>query len=98
MGFRYFLGIDVAKAKLDCLLLDSVKDRRRSKVVTNTAEGWLALVNWLAKQGAALEDVHAILEPTGTYHEGVLFSLAQSGIAVSVVGRTSGIHTVPSRI
>jgi len=85
MGFRFFLGIDVAKAKLDCLLLDSVTDRRRSKVVPNTAEGWVALVNWLAKQGAARDDVHAILEPTGTYHEGVLFSLAQDGIAVSLI-------------
>lgn len=85
MGFRFFLGVDVAKAKLDCLLLDSVTDRRRSKVVPNTPEGWVALVNWLGKQGVARDDVHAILEPTGTYHEGALFALAQDGLAVSLV-------------
>jgi transposase len=85
MEFRFFLGVDVAKAKLDCLLLDRVSDRRRSKVVPNTPEGWAALVNWLSKQGAPGSDVHAILEPTGTYHEGVLFALAQESIAVSLV-------------
>ena len=85
MGFRFYLGIDVAKAKLDCLLLDSVQDRRRSKVVANTPEGWQALVQWLAKHDAACADVHAILEPTGVYHERLLFALAQAGIAVSLV-------------
>ena len=85
MGFRYFLGIDVAKAKLDCVLLDSVEERRRSKVVANTPEGFQALVKWLAKQGVCCADVQAILEPTGVYHERALFALAQAGIAVSLV-------------
>lgn len=85
MGFRFYLGIDVAKAKLDCLLLDSLQDRRRSKVVANTPEGWQALVQWLAKHHVECADVHAILEPTGVYHERLLFALAQAGIAVSLV-------------
>ena len=101
MAFRYFLGIDVAKAKLDCLLLDSLQDRRRSKVVPNTPEGWNALVQWLAKHGVARDEVHAILEPTGVYHERLLFALAQDGIAVSLVNPAQlrrfaqglGIHT-----
>ena len=101
MSFRFFLGIDVAKAKLDCLLLDSSQDRRRSKVVANTPEGWQSLVQWLAKHGVARDDVHAILEPTGVYHEQVLFALANAGIAVSLVNPAQlrnfaqglGIHT-----
>ncbi len=101
MGFRYFLGIDVAKAKLDVVLLDSAEDRRRSKVVINTPEGFQVLVKWLAKQGVGCADVHAILEPTGVYHEKALFALAQAGIAVSLVNPAQlrrfaqglGIHT-----
>lgn len=101
MGFRYFLGIDVAKAKLDCVLLDSSEDRRRSKVVPNDPEGFQALVKWLAKQGVGCAHVHAILEPTGVYHERALFALAQAGMAVSLVNPAQlrrfaqglGIHT-----
>jgi len=101
MRFRYFLGIDVAKAKLDCMLLDSVEERRRSKVVANTPEGFQVLVKWLAKQGVGCAQVHAILEPTGVYHERALFALAQAGVAVSLVNPAQvrrfaeglGIHT-----
>jgi len=101
MGFRYFLGIDVAKAKLDCMLLDSVQERRRSKVVANTPEGFQVLVKWLAKQGVGCAQVHAILEPTGVYHERALFALTQVGVAVSLVNPAQlrrfaqglGIHT-----
>jgi transposase len=101
MGFRYFLGIDVAKAKLDCLMLDSVEQRRRSKVVANTPEGFQHLVKWLTKQGVGCDEVHAILEPTGVYHERALLALTQAGIAVSLVNPAQlrrfaqglGIHT-----
>ena len=45
------LGIDVAKAKLDCALrLTSGKFRH--KVVDNTPAGFKALDDWLAKEGA----------------------------------------------
>lgn len=85
MSTRFFLGIDVAKAKLDCLLLDHSQGRQRSKVVPNTPDGWQTLLQWLSKQGAAPAQVHVILEPTGVYHERLLFALAQAGLAVSLV-------------
>lgn len=85
MSFQFFLGIDVAKAKIDCMLLDHVQGRQRAKVLPNTPEGFQALLQWLSKHGVALTDVHVIMEPTGVYHERLLFALAQAGLAVSLV-------------
>lgn len=44
------LGIDVAKAKLDCALR-LANSKHRNKVVENTSKGFKALMEWLAKQG-----------------------------------------------
>jgi len=67
------LGIDVAKAKLDCALrLESGKFRH--KVVDNTPAGFKALDTWLAKEGAAALQV--CMEATGIYWEAVAEHLA----------------------
>jgi transposase len=79
-----YLGIDVAKAKLDCALLDPLTNRRKTKVVTNDASGFKALAEWLNKQGIALSDVHAVLEATGVYHEQAALWLTGAGVTVSV--------------
>ncbi len=79
-----YLGIDVAKAKLDCALLDPATDKRRNKSVDNDAAGFKALAEWLAKYSVALHDVHAILEATGVYHEAVALWLADAGVTVSI--------------
>jgi transposase len=79
-----YLGIDVAKAKLDCALFDPLTDKRKSKVVTNDANGFKALVEWLGKQGVILTEVHAVMEATGVYHEQVALWLVDAGATVSV--------------
>ena len=67
------LGIDVAKAKLDCALrLTSGKFRH--KVVDNTPAGFKALDTWLAKEGAAALQV--CMEATGIYWEAAAEHLA----------------------
>jgi len=67
------LGIDVAKAKLDCALrLESGKFRH--KVVDNTPAGFKALDTWLAKEGAVALQV--CMEATGIYWEAVAEHLA----------------------
>lgn len=76
------LGIDVAKAKLDCALLDA-HGKWRTKVVENTPAGFAVLSEWLAKHGA--QQVHACMEATGTYWEAVAEYLADAGHCVSVV-------------
>ena len=77
------LGIDVAKAKLDCALR-MPDGKLRHKVVENTPTGFLALRAWLNKQGAAV--VHVCMEATGTYWEAVAEFLADfETVTVSVV-------------
>jgi len=77
------LGIDVAKAKLDCALrLTSGKFRH--KVVDNTPAGFKALDTWLAKEGAAALQV--CMEATGIYWEAVAEHLtARPETTVSVI-------------
>lgn len=80
-----YLGIDVAKAKLDCTLLDPLTDKRKNKTVSNDKAGLEALSAWLAKQGAALGEVHGVMEATGVYHEQAALWLSDAGMRVSVV-------------
>ena len=63
----FYLGVDVAKKKLDCMLLDSSSSKLKSKAVDNTADGFAKLLEWLDKQNAA--SAHVVMEPTGVYHE-----------------------------
>ena len=47
----FYLGMDVAKAKLDCcLLLDEASGKRKTKVVCNSKSGIADLLVWVAKQ------------------------------------------------
>ncbi|RZI76415.1 MAG: IS110 family transposase [Rubrivivax sp.] len=78
----YHLGIDVAKAKLDCAL--RLPDgKHRNKVVNNNAGGFKTLLEWLQKHGAAA--AHVCMEATGVYWEEVATYLATQGLPVSVV-------------
>lgn len=78
----FHLGIDVAKAKLDCAL--RLPDGKlRSKVVENNSKGFQVLTEWLEKHGATT--VHVCMEATGVYWEAVAEYLATQGMAVSVV-------------
>ena len=79
----FYLGIDVAKAKLDCALR-LPEGKIRHKVVDNTPAGFAALRSWLAKQGA--DAVHVGMEATGIYWEAVAEFLAGvEMITVSVI-------------
>src|SRR3954452_23235176 len=79
-GFAW-LGIDIAKQKFDVAL--SWNTRRRAKVFRNDAEGWQALLRWLTDLGVG--PVHACLEATGRYGEGLALHLHNAGHRVSVV-------------
>lgn len=81
--FMFYLGIDVSKAKLDCMLLDSSSGKKKSKVIANTPAGFKQLVEWIAKQGAP--DAHVIMEPTGVYHENCALALSDAGMKLSLV-------------
>jgi transposase len=63
-----YLGIDAAKAKFDAvLLIEGAKPKH--KVFANTDAGFAALSQWLQQQSA--QHVHACLEATGTFAEGI---------------------------
>lgn len=78
----FHLGIDVAKAKLDCALR-LANNKYKHKVVENNQNGFMALTEWLVKQGAV--NVHACMEATGVYWEAAAEFLVDKKITVSVV-------------
>lgn len=82
----FYLGMDVAKAKLDCcLLLDEVSGKRKSKVVNNHKSGIPDLLAWTAKQNISPEELHVVMEATGIYHEQAAIALAEAGVKVSII-------------
>lgn len=80
----FYLGVDVAKAKLDCALLDTSTGKLKTKVVANTAPGFKDLLNWLSKQKEAPVP-HVVMEPTGVYHEAAALALTDAGLKLSLV-------------
>ena len=78
----FYLGIDVAKAKLDCALR-LPNGKFRAKVISNSPEGFAQLVTWLSAHDAAKP--HVCMEATGIYWEEVAQFLATAGLTVSVV-------------
>jgi len=78
----FHLGIDVAKAKLDCALR-LPNGKFRSKVIANSGNGFTQLIDWLASHQAT--PVHVCMEATGIYWEEVAQFLAKAGFTVSVV-------------
>ena len=75
------LGIDVAKAKLDCAL--SLGTKYRTKVFPNSPQGFAKLVDWLHHHG--VDHTHVCMEATGIYWEASAAYLADAGHRVSVI-------------
>lgn len=81
-----YLGMDVAKAKLDCcLLLEEGSDKHKTKSVANSRLGVADLLVWIGKHHVSPADLHVIMEGTGVYHEQAALALADAGVAVSIV-------------
>jgi len=79
---KFVLGIDVAKAKLDCTLRLTT-GKFRHKVVQNNLKGFQELNTWLDKQGAPV--AHVCMEATSIYWEDVAEYFAHKNFPVSVV-------------
>lgn len=75
------LGIDVSKDTLDVVLLQG--ENKAYAIFNNHKAGFARLARWLISQGAG--QVHACLEATGQYGDGIAECLYQSGHLVSVV-------------
>ena len=83
----YVIGVDVSKAKLDCgLIVELDPMKRRQKVVSNDAQGWVKLVDWACQSAhCAPEQLKIVLEPTSSYHEGVAHYAHDRGAQVWIV-------------
>ena len=82
---NFQLGIDVAKAKLDCALRMS-DGKYKHKVIENNPKGFNLLNDWLRTHTAQLAPVvHVCMEATGVYWEAVAEYLAALGMRVSVI-------------
>jgi transposase len=81
----HYLGIDVAKAKLDCVLLNPESQKRKNKTAPNSIEGVAALLNALQAWGIEAAQVHVVMEPTASYHELAALALCDAGCIVSLV-------------
>jgi len=79
-----WVGIDVAKSKLDVALLDE-RGKVKSHVFANDAKGHAALIAWLHQRGGSPELVRVCMEATGCYSEAVAIALVDAGWRVSVV-------------
>ena len=76
-----YLGIDVAKEKVDCVLL--VDAHSSYQVFTNTPAGFEQLGAWLRRE--QIHCVHACLEATGSYSDALARALLKQGHTVSVL-------------
>lgn len=79
-----WVGIDVAKSKLDVALLDE-RGKIKSHVFSNDAKGHAGLVAWLRDRAGAASGVRVCMEATGPYGEAPATALADAGFVVSVV-------------
>jgi len=75
------IGIDVAKDSLDVFLING--SQQAYKQFANDLGGFRHLLAWLKHNRA--DRVHACLEATGQYSDGVAAYLYEQGLAVSVI-------------
>ena len=75
------VGIDVAKAKLDVVLLTGKNTHKRT--FANTPTGFTSLLTWIEKW--RVDDVHFCLEATGIYSKDIADFLSRQLKRVSVI-------------
>lgn len=82
----HVVGIDVSKAKLDCLWLrDADTLKVKTKVVANDGKGHRMLQQWLIKTlQREPQEILVVMEATGVYHEQVAQALFDEGFRVVV--------------
>lgn len=88
------LGIDIAKETLDVALLK--ENRLVHRQFDNRLEGYQSLSDWLRQQRVVR--LHACLEATGQYGDGVAEYLYEQGHSVSVVNPARIRHYANSKL
>ena len=81
----FYLGIDVAKAKIDCcLILEDSAGKKKTKTFPNTPKGFEQLQAWLSHHAAGPAQTIALMEATSVYHERLAGYLFDAGCQVCV--------------
>lgn len=82
-----FTGIDVSKEKFDVGWLRDVKSgKKKTKVFKNTRAGHQQVQDWLLNNlKVPAQDIVITLEPTGVYHEALMYFLHDCGFQVLLV-------------
>lgn len=80
LGKKSYIGIDVAKAKLDVFILESGEHF----VVLNDDEGVRYLLDKI-QSTCKIQQIHISMESTGGYEQFVAHTLSQAGYTVSVL-------------
>jgi transposase len=84
--FKFYLGIDVAKAKLDfCLLPDEGTRPLIKGCVPNSAKGFIVLFEQIAPLVPSLRQLHCTFEATGSYTRALAAFLHLHKVAYSEV-------------
>ncbi|WP_201367029.1 IS110 family transposase, partial [Dictyobacter formicarum] len=78
-----YLGIDVAHDQLEVVF--RIQRRSHHTQIPNTPSGWHALGEWVQRFQLAASSIHAYLEATGSYSDGISDWLVQAGFRVSVL-------------
>ena len=78
-----FIGIDVAKKKVDIFAINH--DKGRAKVFDNTPTGHHEIQRWLSERSFIPANTHVCMEATGPYSESLATALVAGGWKVSVV-------------
>lgn len=81
---KAYLGLDVAKLKIDVCLLQPGKGRQRM-LIGNSLQGFQKLLQWLSELRVDLSTIHASFEPTGNYSNALGYFLHAQGIKISRV-------------
>lgn len=82
-----FTGIDIGKEKFDIGWLRDVNTgKKKTKVFKNTTVGHQQAVDWLLKNlKVPANEIVVTLEPTGVYHEALMYFLHECGFQVLLV-------------
>lgn len=80
----YWVGIDVAKTKLDAAFVDR-RGKLRSRTFANNPRGHAELTAWLRDRLGSTAEVRVCMEATGPYGEAPAMALSDAGFVVSVV-------------
>lgn len=88
------LGIDISKADFHVCLIQG--NKRSKKSFPNTSAGYRQVHNWLKNRRCSA--VHACMEATGSYWEGLAKALYDSGRTVSVINPAQTVFFARSQL